>query len=142
MPDIHHLIRIAAPIDRIDTLVSTGGGFREWWADDVEPVSDGLVSLGFFDRTTNYRLRLLDHSSGKAAWRCESGQEWEGTDLVFTLTPGKADVALDFVHANWRDATPYFLSCNTTWGGLMFRLKNAAEGRRPGPLFARDSVAY
>lgn len=51
-------------------------------------------------------------------------------------------MALDFLHANWSDATPYFVSCNTTWGGLMFRIRSAAEGQRPGPLFARQSLAY
>jgi hypothetical protein len=51
-------------------------------------------------------------------------------------------VLLDFLHANWQDPTPYFVSCNTTWGALMFRLKNAAEGRVAGPMFRKDSMAY
>jgi hypothetical protein len=29
MPDIHHLIRITAPGNRVDALASTGDGFRE-----------------------------------------------------------------------------------------------------------------
>ena len=38
--------------------------------------------------------------------------------------------------------TPFFVSCNTTWGGLMFRLRSAAEGKPSGPLFQKNSLAY
>jgi hypothetical protein len=62
--------------------------------------------------------------------------------LIFHLHPQSSGVQLDFRHANWQDPTPYFVSCNTTWGALMFRLKNAAEGRSAGPLFGKDSMAY
>jgi hypothetical protein len=43
------------------------------------------VELGFFDRTTTYRL-VLTPDSKNIRWRCETGQEWAGTDLVFHLT--------------------------------------------------------
>jgi hypothetical protein len=142
MPDIHHAISISRSSDVVDALVSMADGFRQWWAEDVELQPDGIVSLGFFNRTTIYRLRSLERSALRVAWRCESGQEWEGTDLVFGLQPQGAGLLLDFVHANWREATPYFVSCNTTWGGLMFRLKSAAEGRQPGPLFQKSALAY
>ncbi len=36
----------------------------------------------------------------------------------------------------------YFVSCNTTWGELMFRLNAAAEGKTPGPLFSAIGLAY
>ena len=142
MSDIHHSIGISASSDVTATMVSTPEGLRQWWAEDVELDPDGTVSLGFFNRATVYRLRLLERSSLRVAWHCETGQEWQGTDLIFALQPQGAGLLLDFVHANWREATPYFVSCNTTWGGLMFRLKSAAEGRQPGPLFSKDALAY
>jgi hypothetical protein len=142
MPDIRHSIGIAAPADVVRSLVATPDGLRRWWAEDVEPQADGAVSLGFFNRATIYRLRSLEDRETRVAWRCETGKEWEGTDLVFSLQPHGSGVTLDFTHANWRSATPYFTSCNTTWGGLMFRIKSAAEGRVAGPLFERNSLAY
>ena len=36
----------------------------------------------------------------------------------------------------------YFVACNTTWGELMLRLKAAAEGKNPGPLFSAVGMAY
>jgi hypothetical protein len=49
---------------------------------------------------------------------------------------------LRFTHAGWAAATDYFFSCNTTWGALMMRLKAAAEGKSPGPLFVKDGMGY
>ena len=142
MPDIHHSIAINASPEAVAALVSTAEGLRQWWAEDVEPQADGTLSLGFFNRTTIYRLRSLERSAARTAWRCETGKEWEGTDLVFTIQPQAKGVVLDSIHANWRDATPYFVSCTTTWGGLMFRIRSAAEGQPAGPLFKKNSLAY
>jgi uncharacterized protein YndB with AHSA1/START domain len=142
MPDIHHSIVINASPEAVHSLVSTADGLRQWWAEDVEPQADGTLSLGFFNRNTIYRLRSLERSATRIAWRCETGKEWEGTDLVFTIQLQAKGVVLDFVHANWQAATPYFVSCTTTWGGLMFRIRSAAEGHGAGPLFAKNSLAY
>jgi hypothetical protein len=143
MADIVHSIEVAAAPEALYPLVSTGPGFRAWWAEDVAVTSDGRVELGFFGRATVYRLRAISQEAGaKAEWRIESGQEWAGTRLLFELEPRKAATLVRFEHAGWAAATEYFVSCNTTWGGLMFRLKAAAEGRAPGPLFMADGLAY
>jgi hypothetical protein len=47
-----------------------------------------------------------------------------------------------FLHEDWQRATDYFVSCNTTWGELMFRLKAAAVGKSPGSLFLRGGMGY
>lgn len=51
------------------------------------------------------------------------------------MSQTKRQSLLRFSHAGWQAETEYFVSCNTTWGELMFRLKAAAEGKNPGPLF-------
>src|SRR5579872_4225711 len=137
MPDIRHAIQIAAPPDVVFPLVSTGDGFTKWWAEDVHE-TDGKIELGFFNRATIYRLRAMAiHAPSTAQWMCETGAEWEGTQIAFSIEPVRSGVLLGFLHSGWRDETPYYNSCNTTWGGLMFRLKGAAEGQGRGPLFRR-----
>ena len=76
-----------------------------------------------------------------AAWFCESGQEWKGTLLEFLLARQPNGTLLRFVHSGWEQETDYFISCNTVWGELLFRLKAAAEGHPRGPLFLADSLA-
>jgi uncharacterized protein YndB with AHSA1/START domain len=144
MPDIRHAISIDASPARIYPLIATGAGFEKWWAADVHEEGFGkIVELGFFNRTTLYRLQLVREATAQEAeWLCHSGQEWKDTKLLFQLSPAKGQTLLRFAHSNWQQETDYFISCNTTWGELMFRLKAAAEGKQPGPLFSATGMGY
>ena len=142
MPDIQHAIQIASKPETIYPLIATANGHGQWWAADVAEPS-GAVELGFFNRTTIYRLRLkVNQPPTQAEWICETGQEWSGTHIVFRLEARGSGTLLRFTHAGWQSATDYFTSCNTTWGELMYRLKAAAEGKSPGPLFLANDLAY
>jgi len=145
MPTIRHSISIDVSPERIFPFISSGHGFKQWWAADVaEDVPRDIVSLGFFNRTTVYELhplRIVEPT--QAEWACQSGEEWNGTKLLFDLAPQKEGrTLLRFSHADWRAETDYFVSCTTAWGELMFRLKVTAEGKTPGPLFTADAMAY
>ena len=155
MAQIKHQIVIEAKAVKVFPLVSTGGGFKQWWAADVTEtyaavakgttnrIKPAVVELGFFKRNTLYRLQQKRVAEpNKAEWRCTTGKEWDGTRIVFALKEDQGKTTLRFAHAGWRAETDYFVSCNTTWGELMFRLKAAAEGKAPGPLFSIDGVAY
>ncbi len=144
VPDIRHSILIDVVPARILPLISSGSGLAQWWAADVtENRSTGNVELGFFKRATVYVLEpLRDAAPGEVAWLCRSGKEWKGTKLLFQLTPRDNGTLVKFTHAACSSETDYFVSCNTTWGELMFRLKAAAEGKTPGPLFSATALAY
>ena len=144
MPDIRHASVIAAAPELILPLISSGAGLAQWWAADVtEDRATGKVELGFFKRATVYCLEpVRDTPPGEVAWRCISGREWKGTKLVFQLTPREQGTHLSFTHVAWQSETDYFVSCNTTWGELIFRLKAAAEGKAPGPLFSATGMDY
>jgi hypothetical protein len=143
MPDIHHSISIDAVPAHILPLISSGPGFAQWWAADVtENPSTGRVELGFFKRATVFALELLPSAAGEVAWLCQSGREWKGTKLLFQLTPANKGTLVKFIHTGWQSESDYFVACNTTWGELMFRLKAAAEGKSPGPLFSATGMAY
>ncbi len=143
MHDIHHSISIDAAPAQILPLISSGPGLAQWWAADVtENSSTGRVELGFFNRATVYALEPLPSAEGEVAWLCQSGKEWKGTKLLFQLTPGNKRTLVKFTHAAWQSETDYFVACNTTWGELLFRLKAAAEGKSPGPLFSATGMAY
>ena len=142
MPDIRHAIQISAMPKDVFPLVSTGPGWAQWWAADVTDEA-GTLEVGFFNRQTLYRMRaLVDEAPTRSQWFCETGAEWTGTRLLFHLNPADRGTLLRFTHADWRAETDYFVSCNTTWGELMFRLKAAAEGKSHGPLFLASGMAY
>lgn len=95
-------------------LVATAKGFGEWWAEDITETA-GEVALGFFNRATIYRLRLMmDQSPSHADWLCESGQEWSGTHIIFRLESRPSGTLVRFTHAGWPAETDYFTSCKTT----------------------------
>jgi hypothetical protein len=143
MPNVVHSIQINAPADRIFPLVSTARGLAQWWAADVTELAAGLIELGFFNRNTIYTLQPIRIAAPlEAEFLCTTGKEWTGTKIIFKLESAGAKTILRFTHADWKAETDYFVSCNTTWGGLMFRIRAAAEGKAPGPLFQANSLAY
>ena len=144
MANIKHSIQIEAAPQLVHPLVASAEGFSRWWAADVtEDKPNGNVQLGFFNRATEYGLHAIHIAAPRQAhWLCQSGKEWSGTRLLFDLTEQKSQTVVRFTHADWQAETDYFVSCNTTWGELMFRLKAAAEGRTPGPLFSKTGLAY
>ena len=140
MPDIKHAIDIAAPVNVVAALVTTPAGLGAWWAEDVTTSArDASVELGFFDRATVYRL-TPEGGDSTARWRVETGKEWAGTRLVFSLRPEANKTHLEFAHENWTQETPYFTSCNTVWGHLLFRLKEAAERSVRRPFFTKSGT--
>lgn len=142
MPDIRHAVVIDAPAEKILPLCSSANGFSHWWAaDTVEWSKDGSAELGFFSRGTVYRLRPSKKTPSEVEWKCDSGEEWRGTEIHFRTEPSRNSTLLRFAHFKWKKETDYFVLCNTTWGELMYRLKAAAEGRTPGPLFTKDGLA-
>jgi len=142
MADIQHAIQIAAAPETIYPLVATARGLSQWWAADITE-SSSTVDLGFFNRATVYKLRLeIAKPPTHADWACQSGDEWGGTHIIFRVEARGAGSLLRFTHAGWRSETEYFVSCNTTWGALMYRLKAAAEGKPSGPLFLANDMAY
>ena len=144
MPDIKHSIQIDAAPQLVHPLVASAEGFSRWWAADVtEDKTTGNVELGFFNRATVYGLHLVPLAAPRQAhWLCHTGKEWSGTRLLFDLAEQNGKTLLRFTHADWQAETDYFVSCTTTWGELMFRIKAVAEGKAPGPLFSRSGMAY
>jgi len=141
MFDLVHSIQIAAPPAKVFPLISTAQGLAQWWAADVTEVEGG-VELGFFNRDTVYRLKCnASESPLLAEWLCETGKEWACTRLLFRLQPVAGGALVRFAHTGWRADTDYYVSCHTVWGALLFRLKGAAEGKSPGPLFTKDAMA-
>jgi hypothetical protein len=144
MHEIKHSIQIEAEPPKVYALISSAEGFRKWWAADVtEDAAANKVELGFFSRATLYRFHpTLLVPPFKAQWLCETGKEWSGTKLLFDLKADAGRSLLHFTHADWQAETDYSISCTTVWGELMFRIKAAAEGKNPGPLFSAAGMAY
>jgi uncharacterized protein YndB with AHSA1/START domain len=139
MPDMLHQIEIEAPPERVFAAVTTGSGLQGWWTGDAvaEPRAGSVVELGFYGRSTIFRMRVDELVPAKTVrWTCTGDEaEWAGTHLTWELRETDVGTELRLVHGGWVATDGWFANCNTTWGELLYRLKDWAEGEEPGPHF-------
>lgn len=141
MADMLHEITIAAPPAGIYDALTTQDGLRGWWTADSEarPEVGSVALFGFDDRAIVFRMRIdALVPEWRVAWTCLGDvDEWRNTGLSFTLEGAEdGKTRLRFSHIGWRSTHGWFALCNTTWGALLHRLRDHAEGRAPGPLFS------
>jgi uncharacterized protein YndB with AHSA1/START domain len=143
MPEMLHRIYTGAGPTRVFDLLRSAEGLRQWWTIDAsggQNVGD-VLELGFNGRSGVIHLRVDEILPGqRVAWTCAEHvggmEEWPGTTLVWTLTPWKSTATeVRLTHARWKTGDGEFPTCNTTWGLLMHRLKQVAEGATLGPMF-------
>jgi uncharacterized protein YndB with AHSA1/START domain len=140
MPEILHEIEIDAPPDTVFRAITTEAGFMEWWTLDVETtaVTGSIATFGFYDRSTVFRMRIEELVQDKLVrWTCLGDvEEWADTALLFELSEYEGGgTVLRFSHTGWPSVSGFFRQCNTTWGALMYRLRDFCEGKTPGALF-------
>jgi uncharacterized protein YndB with AHSA1/START domain len=137
MVDIKHQIAIAASPGKVYAAVATQAGLRGWWTADTtaDERPGGKAVFGFSRHEAVYRMNIDRMVADKeVAWTCTGDNpDWIGTTLTWSVTPGDGATTLRFTHGGWRSDSDFYAMCNSTWGELMYRLKDYVEGRNPGP---------
>jgi uncharacterized protein YndB with AHSA1/START domain len=137
MVDIKHQIPIDATPEKVYAALATQAGLRGWWTADAEAEekAGGKAEFGFDKRAVVFRMTVerLDPGS-QVVWRCHGDPaEWNGTVLSWDIVRADGLTMLRFTQSGWDAVTDFYAMCNTTWGELMYRLKDYAEGKNPGP---------
>jgi uncharacterized protein YndB with AHSA1/START domain len=141
--DSLHEIAIAAPAAKVFQAWTTAEGLRAWWTSDVTTPrgSDGDYVFRF-DGGVAFHFHVEEEVPGeRVLWRGVEGPgmpaEWVGTKIDVHLSHASdGRTRLQFAHRDWRSADGFYCVCNTTWGELVYRLRDWCEGRSRGPLFA------
>jgi uncharacterized protein YndB with AHSA1/START domain len=137
MVEIRHQIPIKATPDKVYAAIATQAGLRGWWTADTraDETVGGKAEFGFSRRGMVFRMTIEALDPGKrVVWSCHGDQpEWNGTILTWEITRDDDGTTLRFVQSNWQAMTDFCASCNSTWGELMYRLKDHVEGKNPGP---------
>jgi uncharacterized protein YndB with AHSA1/START domain len=142
--DSLHEIPISAPASKVFDAWTTKDGLRSWWTTDVTTPnsSDGNYVFAFDGGKVKFHFRIVEEVAGVSArWLGVRGtdmpDEWVGTEIDVRISPAdQGRTRLQFAHRNWRSIEGAYCACNTTWGELMFRLRDACEGRPRGALFS------
>lgn len=138
-----HEMTINAPTGRVFELLTTRVGLARWWTDNVvaEPRPGFVNRFGFNGGSVEMPFRVEASEAPTALkWTCIEGErvppDWVGTRIVASLASTESGATrLNFSHEGWKAGAPSYALCNTTWGELMHRLRDVAEGRQPGPRF-------
>lgn len=140
MHQILHQITINAPADKVYDALTTEEGLKSWWTADTvaEPKIGSIAEFGFFNRATVFRMEIEELIPGKnVIWKClGEPEEWKGTELTFELSPADGGgTKVQFCHEGWSKTNGDYPLCNTTWGHLMYFLKDYLEGVNNKPFF-------
>ena len=137
MAELKHQIPIKAAPEKVYAALATENGLRGWWTADTKADEKvgGKAEFGFDKRGIVFRMNIEKLEPGKqVVWSCHGDHpEWSGTRLSWQLTPQDGGTTLRFTQSEWESITDFCASCNSTWGELMYRLKDYVEGRNPGP---------
>lgn len=137
MAEIKHQIPIEAAPQQVYAALATQAGLRGWWTADTtaDERVGGKAEFGFDKRGMVFRMNIEKLEPGKCVvWSCHGDHpEWRGTILTWDLSPQNAATTVRFTQSGWKEISDFCATCNSTWGELMYRLKDYIEGRNPGP---------
>jgi len=137
MAEMKHQISIKTTPGRVYAALATQTGLRSWWTADSssEERVGGKTEFGFDRRGMVFRMKIEQLDPDKRVlWSCHGDHpEWAGTRLIWNISHENGASTLRFAHSDWKSVTDFFAMCNSTWGELMYRLKDYLEGRNPGP---------
>jgi len=137
MAEIRHLIPIEAPPQKVYGALAMSAGLRGWWTADTvaDEKVDGKAEFGFEKKAMTFPMTIaaLDPPR-QVVWKCHGDNpEWNGPTLTWRIEPKDGGSLLRFTQSAWREMTDNVAACNSTWGELMYRLKDYVEGKNPGP---------
>ena len=137
MADLHHQIPINASPQKVYAALTTVKGLSGWWTADskTDNKAGGKAEFGFDKGGVVFRMTIEALKPNEAVvWSCHGEHpEWRGTKLTWKIAAQDGATILRFTHGNWKAVTDFFAICNSSWGELMYRLKDYAEGKNPGP---------
>jgi uncharacterized protein YndB with AHSA1/START domain len=137
MIEIRHQIPLNATPEKVYAALATEAGLRSWWTADAEADAavGGKAEFGFGKRQVIFRMRIDTLEPGKeVVWTCQGDQaDWKGTTLAWRIAREGDVTVLRFTQSGWKAMNDYVAMCNSTWGELMYRLKDHVEGKNPGP---------
>jgi uncharacterized protein YndB with AHSA1/START domain len=143
MTDSNHEIAITATPNKVFAAWTTNEGLTAWWTSRASVAKErgGVHVFEFEGGTVRIHFRIDALVPGEQVrWTGVPGDrmpsEWVGTTIdvrIGSLADGRA--RMRFTHGNWASMEGAYATCNTTWGELVYRLRDWCEGKGSGPLF-------
>jgi uncharacterized protein YndB with AHSA1/START domain len=139
MPDILHLVGIAAEPQRVFEALTTVEGVRNWWD---EKASGEAAEGGTFEFRGN-RFKVVHADTSLVTWRYSGpAKEWESTEITFRLEWRDGQTIVLFKQVGWREPVEFMHHCSTKWATFLLSLKDYVEHGegRPSPRDTKIAV--
>ena len=139
--DMSHEIGISGNLESVYKAITTVEGLKGWWTENTEKEGE-TFRFGFNKGQYWFKFKILNNEENKSGeWECIEADEftkddWVGTFIKFELKEGKdqGSVIVKFDHKGWKDDSQGYARCNSTWGHLMFSLKDYVEKGKGQPM--------
>jgi uncharacterized protein YndB with AHSA1/START domain len=145
--DSMHEITIAASPKKVFEAWTTDEGLRAWWTSDTtaprKPGDDYVLRFG---GGVAFHFRVEEEVEGaRVLWRGVEGpgmpSEWIDTRIDVRISAADGGrTRMQFAHRGWKSIEGAYCQCNTTWGELVYRLRDWSEDRGRGPLFGSTPI--
>jgi uncharacterized protein YndB with AHSA1/START domain len=130
-----------APTERVFDALTTLDGLAGWWTPIVRgtPTTGGAIEFGFSGLDEKVVMRVAEATRpSSVVWSCltHTGHpEWEGTTIVFQLTPTENQPGvLKFRHVGLSPTLTCYQTCETGWDHFLTSLLNYAEHGAGNPF--------
>jgi uncharacterized protein YndB with AHSA1/START domain len=141
MPDILHLIKIRAPIERVFQAITTADGIRNWWTREAD-LDEHVGGTGEFrfsayganQHATKVSIDELNPPT-RVVWKTISSfrPEWSGTAISFDLREEGSTTVLLFAHRDFAQADEIYALTNTGWAYYLVSLRQYLETGNGAP---------
>jgi hypothetical protein len=117
---------------------------RDWWSGDVDGPTDQLGAVFTYRYQDIHRStqRVTELVAGRrVTWHIEDSflsfasdkSEWDGTDVIFELSPVDAGTEVRFTHVGLAPAVECYDQCSSAWqfyvGGSLRTLITKGQGQ-------------
>lgn len=148
MPDIHHLLRIQAPCEKVYAALTTAEGIRNWWTRDAELDAHvgGTGAFRFYEGKGITRVRIdALATDARVAWTVTASNApggWDGTTITFDLKPDGGATALALAHRGFEDANEGYALVSTGWAYYLVSLQQYLEAGQGTPQQEKDFAIF
>ncbi|MEH6995713.1 SRPBCC domain-containing protein [Neobacillus drentensis] len=137
MMNMPHQITINVTPEKVFDAITTTEGLKGWWSTDAkaEPQVGSIAEVGFYNRQAVFQLHIDRLEPGKLVeWTAQHDMPaWKGTKIRFDLSVNEnGATVVNFNHSGFQSMEGPYAMINTTWGSLMYILKQYVEGKNPG----------
>ncbi len=139
--NIVHSVDIEITPDRLYDAITTRKGLAGWWTPQVkaEPTAGALNEFHFEGTTLMFRVEQLEPAR-HVAWSSVQGpSDWEGTQVLFDITPEADTVNLRFSHTGFASLDGSFGVTSYSWAQYLRSIKLLLETGEGEPFGSRGS---